>query len=70
MEGILGTIVMTGLALIALGYTWVFLVGTFVLVSICLVISGAGTLLSSLVISGVSQLRSRWTTRSSTEEVI
>jgi len=63
-----GIIVMSGLGLISIGYSWALALGALGLVSVYLILSGCGTLMSSLVLSAVSKARSRG--RPSTEEII
>jgi len=57
MEGGIGLIIMTGLALISLGYGWVMVLGVFGLMSVLLIIGGVGTLMSSLMLSAISKFK-------------
>jgi hypothetical protein len=68
MEFGAGIIVMAGLGLISLGYGWALVLGALGLISVYLILSGCGTLMSSLVLSAVSKARSRGQPK--TEEII
>ena len=59
MEFGIGSIVMTGLALISLGYSWVLVLGVFGLVSVLFILGGVGTLMSSLLLSAVGNVKAR-----------
>jgi hypothetical protein len=58
MEFGAGMIVMAGLGLISVGYGWAFALGALGLISVYLILSGCGTLMSSLVLSALSKGRS------------
>jgi hypothetical protein len=68
MEFGAGIIVMSGLALISLGYGWALALGALGLISVYLILSGCGTLMSSLVLSAVSKARSHGLPK--TEDII
>ena len=68
MEFGAGIIVMAGLGLISVGYGWALALGALGLISVYFILSGCGTLMSSLVLSAVSKARSRG--QPSTEEII
>jgi hypothetical protein len=59
MEGILGILIMGGLALISLGYSWVLVLGVFGLVSVLFILGGVGTLMSSLLLSAVGNVKAQ-----------
>lgn len=59
MEPGAGIVVMAGLGLISVGYGWALALGALGLISVYLILSGCGTLMSSLVLSALSKIRSR-----------
>jgi len=59
MEFGAGLIVMAGLGLISIGYGWAIALGALGLISVYIILSGCGTLMSSLLLSAVSKARSR-----------
>jgi uncharacterized membrane protein (DUF485 family) len=59
MEGGLGMLILSGLALISMGYGWALAVGIIGLASLFLILGGEGMLMSTFVLSAVYRVKAR-----------